>query len=130
GTSVVPCLTIGALCWFRVFVCSRLCYFIGCWVLVICSLCFLFRDTATTETSTLSLHDALPISSGRSGRSAAPAPSCGRDPPRTRSEEHTSELQSRVDLVCRLLLEKKKKPFCMTLSRGTDFQPAWLLDGA
>src|SRR5260221_3462775 len=68
---------------------------------------FFFNDTATTEIYTLSLHDALPISP----TGAAPP---GRWPrrwrPRTsRSEEHTSELQSHSDLVCRLLLEKKKK---------------------
>src|SRR6266540_4930863 len=77
-----------------------------------------FNDTATTEIYTLSLHDALPISpplvvavvplgqvgiddgaTGEPGQLAGPA----------RSEEHTSELQSHHDLVCRLLLEKKKK---------------------
>src|SRR6266704_7003356 len=76
---------------------------------------FFFNDTASTEIYTLSLHDALPISRGPfrappggRGRSAAAyrgrfrAPGCGR------SEEHTSELQSRFDFVCRLLLEKKK----------------------
>src|SRR3989442_7679438 len=76
---------------------------------------FFFNDTATTEIYTLSLHDALPIS-----RSSLPRPRSGRarraDPwryqrrrARPRSEEHTSELQSRPHLVCRLLLEKKKK---------------------
>src|SRR5206468_12055216 len=73
---------------------------------------FFFNDTATTEIYTLSLHDALPISSQRS-----PSPRLTTDarctPARRtrrsrRSEEHTSELQSRSDLVCRLLLEKKK----------------------
>src|SRR2546421_5582276 len=81
---------------------------------------FFFNDTATTEIYTLSLHDALPISwSGRSP-SQAPSPlapqyarsrgtSCTTPTLSTpRSEEHTSELQSRSDLVCRLLLEKKK----------------------
>src|SRR5256884_9323181 len=87
---------------------------------------FFFNDTATTEIYTLSLHDALPISSPH----VSPPPS---SPPfssiaiprpirprrsalrkilpviRSRSEEHTSELQSRLHLVCRLLLEKKKK---------------------
>src|SRR2546422_1938185 len=85
---------------------------------------FFFNDTATTEIYTLSLHDALPISWGidpeRLGayfvefrpfldqcrfdncRHLA-EPGCG-----VRSEEHTSELQSRLHLVCRLLLEKKK----------------------
>src|SRR2546422_10578086 len=83
---------------------------------------FFFNDTATTEIYTLSLHDALPIY-----QSAQP-PGCGRPLVRAfrigwgrrlpgsrwqtlalRSEEHTSELQSRLHLVCRLLLEKKKK---------------------
>src|SRR6478735_12352257 len=72
---------------------------------------FFFNDTATTEIYTLSLHDALPIWCSRSPPSARCAP-----PPRpstlrcTRSEEHTSELQSPCNLVCRLLLDKKKKP--------------------
>src|SRR3712207_9127874 len=92
---------------------------------------FFFNDTATTEIYTLSLHDALPIwssaaptpwasastcrsapSSSRPCRSTtAPAPACCRcaSSTRSRSEEHTSELQSRQYLVCRLLLEKKKK---------------------
>src|SRR5258707_8547148 len=92
---------------------------------------FFFNDTATTEIYTLSLHDALPISDkaigasavnsvvyagtgwmGAVGQSFATAGE-GSDWPRTdfksRSEEHTSELQSRQYLVCRLLLEKKKK---------------------
>src|SRR5215510_16268734 len=75
---------------------------------------FFFNDTATTEIYTLSLHDALPISD-------APLPSTRRRRRRCRSissssgvigqrsEEHTSELQSRGHLVCRLLLEKKKR---------------------
>src|SRR5712664_5018100 len=68
---------------------------------------FFFNDTATTEIYTLSLHDALPISSfcSCSPWCMSRWPSCRRK----RSEEHTSELQSRSDLVCRLLLEKKKK---------------------
>src|SRR6266576_7345837 len=67
---------------------------------------FFFNDTATTEIYTLSLHDALPI--------YVPAGLLDRGPGlpgghlERRSEEHTSELQSRRDLVCRLLLEKKK----------------------
>src|SRR5204862_8065087 len=78
---------------------------------------FFFNDTAPTEIYTLSLHDALPIcASSReslSRCSAHPvrerAPCCNWLPASTsRSEEHTSELQSRRDLVCRLLLEKKK----------------------
>src|SRR5260370_26653149 len=88
--------------------------------------CFFFNDTATTEIYTLSLHDALPIFGPRGARRSrrgrrhcarprrerqrgapcrdrARAPGNGR-----RSEEHTSELQSHLNLVCRLLLEKKK----------------------
>src|SRR2546426_2746578 len=78
---------------------------------------FFFNDTATTEIYTLSLHDALPISCG--GRSSAPgrrsaissretAAAGLSSTTRARSEEHTSELQSPCNLVCRLLLEKKK----------------------
>src|SRR6266849_11053405 len=66
---------------------------------------FFFNDTATTEIYTLSLHDALPISPA--AVATATRWWCTWMP--RRSEEHTSELQSRVDLVCRLLLEKKKK---------------------
>src|SRR5258708_27345183 len=77
---------------------------------------FFFNDTATTEIYTLSLHDALPISCsgiwcwpGSSNRPARPI-RCGCSPrPVWRSEEHTSELQSPDHLVCRLLLEKKKR---------------------
>src|SRR6266487_6990779 len=71
---------------------------------------FFFNDTATTEIYTLSLHDALPIS----GRYPDPqrARLAARLCPHRRSEEHTSELQSPVHLVCRLLLEKKKKTIC------------------
>src|SRR3712207_7704148 len=88
---------------------------------------FFFNDTATTEIYTLSLHDALPIS-GRHAIRAATSGGTGRGrfagstgsnlasgprlhkmvSPLIRSEEHTSELQSRQYLVCRLLLEKKK----------------------
>src|SRR5437762_7146027 len=71
---------------------------------------FFFTATATTEIYTLSLHDALPISTLRSG---GRCPWLGRfldraSVRRPRSEEHTSELQSPMYLVCRLLLEKKK----------------------
>src|SRR2546427_7998183 len=82
---------------------------------------FFFNDTATTEIYTLSLHDALPICCGEdgpsSGRGARPArphrrgDRTGGDPrEQPRSEEHTSELQSQSNLVCRLLLEKKNIP--------------------
>src|SRR3712207_8392957 len=101
---------------------------------VLATLFFFFNDTATTEIYTLSLHDALPICrrvgrravvgahvhpGGRLGHAvaleqphSAIQPGAGhpflhRRP--ARSEEHTSELQSRQYLVCRLLLEKKKK---------------------
>src|SRR2546429_6136399 len=106
--SIVPCYR---LCLLRIFF-------------------FFFNDTATTEIYTLSLHDALPIcvdfdyrqieffryannlSGGNTGtrgkRRLERAPDLGR------SEEHTSELQSRLHLVCRLLLEKKKKKNCDT----------------
>src|SRR3712207_8681290 len=93
-------------------------------------MCFFFNDTATTEIYTLSLHDALPILSQRTlpfyypcrlpvrlrrvlaharVRPTKDQPSCARSHARLRSEEHTSELQSRQYLVCRLLLEKKKR---------------------
>src|SRR5690348_17891282 len=69
---------------------------------------FFFNPTAATQIYTLSLHDALPISSASCRRATSPRASRRRAPtPRTRSEEHTSELQSPVHLVCRLLLEKK-----------------------
>src|SRR3712207_8866938 len=82
--------------------------------------CFFFNDTAPTEIYTLSLHDALPIfaehraplgaadAGGRADRRHPPASGRGAPLHRQRSEEHTSELQSRQYLVCRLLLEKKK----------------------
>src|SRR2546428_11376751 len=72
---------------------------------------FFFNDTATTEIYTLSLHDALPILTQIPSGQRVSAPFEGKDgePNTFRSEEHTSELQSRSDLVCRLLLEKKKK---------------------
>src|SRR2546422_6935019 len=80
---------------------------------------FFFNDSATPEIFPPSLHDALPISLGRGsgqGEDRRPGSEAGgrgvrrhRCPvqPRVRSEEHTSELQSRLHLVCRLLLEKK-----------------------
>src|SRR2546430_13555468 len=75
---------------------------------------FFFNDTATTEIYTLSLHDALPICPVlRTGRRPAKEPARAALPGLSafgrRSEEHTSELQSQSNLVCRLLLEKKKK---------------------
>src|SRR5712664_4881914 len=69
---------------------------------------FFFNDTATTEIYTLSLHDALPISYALRVEPAVGALQPQRRARRMRSEEHTSELQSRSDLVCRLLLENKK----------------------
>src|SRR5688572_32695864 len=83
---------------------------------------FFFNDTATTEIYTLSLHDALPICAQVGARPREPhaararTAAAGDAGPRQlgrhrarRSEEHTSELQSQSNLVCRLLLEKKKK---------------------
>src|SRR6266436_10364487 len=67
---------------------------------------FFFNDTATTEIYTLSLHDALPISC--EAGSSPMLTSNWKNRLHKRSEEHTSELQSRLHLVCRLLLEKKK----------------------
>src|SRR5207249_12069810 len=74
---------------------------------------FFFNYPATTEIYTLSLHDALPISIRTPISCVRRATPCATSPYRpmqasVRSEEHTSELQSRFDLVCRLLLEKKK----------------------
>src|SRR3712207_8467015 len=87
------------------------------------SVVFFFNDTATTEIYTLSLHDALPISGEvmskasscfhlcrfRFQRCVLPLSFFALLWSQLRSEEHTSELQSRQYLVCRLLLEKKKK---------------------
>src|SRR5256885_14243427 len=74
---------------------------------------FFFNDTATTEIYTLSLHDALPISiprvMSRINSSATASTPWALKYRCSRSEEHTSELQSPCNLVCRLLLEKKKK---------------------
>src|SRR2546430_13650880 len=87
---------------------------------------FFFNDTATTEIYTLSLHDALPICSiFRPAATVTPRPTCWLEKSSMligstwilkptpcfwkRSEEHTSELRSQSNLVCRLLLEKKKK---------------------
>src|SRR5256885_9248446 len=105
-------------------------------VLLNCSFFFFFNDTATTEIYTLSLHDALPISRDRETERGEPAE---RRPERSgdlavdllvvadrrkahrgrgdvrRSEEHTSELQSPCNLVCRLLLEKKNIAHLMAL---------------
>src|ERR1039457_7643176 len=69
---------------------------------------FFFNDTATTEIYTLSLHDALPIYVALEYDTFKQA-AAERLPPRHRSEEHTSELQSPCNIVCRLLLEKKHK---------------------
>src|SRR5258708_11464965 len=79
------------------------------------SIFFFFNDTATTEIYTLSLHDALPISIFAGGAGRARLRRDGNHHSaggaESRSEEHTSELQSPDHLVCRLLLEKKKR--CM-----------------
>src|SRR5258708_14739077 len=95
---------------------------------------FFFNDTATTEIYTLSLHDALPICGDsenggpcpgerlRQGHRHLPAQGLAHQPPAVRSEEHTSELQSPDHLVCRLLLEKKKK----TIRKQTHHTPTHL----
>src|SRR2546427_4891299 len=72
---------------------------------------FFFNDTATTEIYTLSLHDALPISDDGEVEDAfeRDTRSIGEGVVSERSEEHTSELQSQSNLVCRLLLEKKSE---------------------
>src|ERR1019366_10819459 len=70
---------------------------------------FFFNDTATTEIYTLSLHDALPIYHYSANDFKVVRLSDNRRVNNGRSEEHTSELQSLTNLVCRLLLEKKKK---------------------
>src|SRR5215208_8531446 len=86
----------------------------GCGQLV----CFFFNDTATTEIYTLSLHDALPIRRGDERRLRPVAGRSAHARALARSEEHTSELQSRGPLVCRLLLEKKKPADGQTLAPG------------
>src|SRR2546427_5300985 len=97
---------------------------------------FFFNDTATTEIYTLSLHDALPILTGRSASSRERGPPwsatyrskrAAANSASSRSEEHTSELQSQSNLVCRLLLEKKKKQHSPRTSyrhRGDDAKQA------
>src|SRR5690606_40729739 len=91
-----------------------------------------FLPTATAGLYTLSLHDALPISSGSAGMSgdcwsggAARQPGSARPRRRgaPRSEEHTSELQSREKLVCRLLLEKKKAVTNGVATTGEEHAP-------
>src|SRR5438270_9437332 len=90
---------------------------------------FFFNDTAPTQIYTLSLHDALPISRRPRGRarrhrlavvvrdfSLARCSASSRRGRNPRSEEHTSELQSQSNLVCRLLLEKKKIIYCAEVS--------------
>src|SRR5947199_5440432 len=86
------------------------------------SLLFFFNDTATTEIYTLSLHDALPIppSTPTPSDTASSTRSRRRTAPSTRSEEHTSELQSLRHLVCRLLLEKKKNAAQQQKSTAAD----------
>src|SRR5215510_7619532 len=83
---------------------------------------FFFNDTATTEIYTLSLHDALPIYRGQAAEHAeAVHQAFDAVARRGRSEEHTSELQSRGHLVCRLLLEKKNfDPMIVAANRHHD----------
>src|SRR5438034_4612798 len=102
---------------------------------LLCVSFFFFHDTATTEIYTLSLHDALPIWLGWTAAYLAcaafalPAMLVGMvmgEPARHRSEEHTSELQSHSDLVCRLLLEKKKKKNKITARDGTNTERSYM----
>src|SRR5438132_10898302 len=97
--------------------------------------CFFFNDPATTEIYTLSLHDALPISLVQVAPGTAITPNVLHPKLPTeeplsaaldarRSEEHTSELQSHSDLVCRLLLEKKKKNMVKNKNRSSRQGPA------
>src|SRR2546429_6075990 len=99
---------------------------------------FFFNDTATTEIYTLSLHDALPIYGASRGsvRAAPAAAGAGRRrvsraaeviAASGRSEEHTSELQSRLHLVCRLLLEKKKNDTSVVQTLAQDYALAYRL---
>src|ERR1022692_3268747 len=88
----------------------------------ICNAFFFFNDTATTEIYTLSLHDALPISCRPPLACPAPALPSLRCAACPRSEEHTSELQSPCNLVCRLLLEKKNKNSTLNFERTTPIE--------
>src|SRR2546430_12380439 len=85
--------------------------------------CFFFNDTATTEIYTLSLHDALPIFPQRTKTSTSLSASSGKAKPSAekpaRSEEHTSELQSQSNLVCRLLLVKNNEPLISDIAAKT-----------
>src|SRR2546430_14593720 len=104
-----------------------------------CCYYFFFNDTATTEIYTLSLHDALPILStwsstgGMTMSEEVSSISAMASTLAKRSEEHTSELQSQSNLVCRLLLEKKKivwsagdlvdaHEYCSTRTSSGDYQ--------
>src|SRR6266702_8185360 len=87
------------------------------------SLFFFFNDTATTEIYTLSLHDALPICSRKSDRPPSGWRLSNSAATPIRSEEHTSELQSRGQLVCRLLLETKK---IASIPRAAELSPPTL----
>src|SRR5260370_13101402 len=106
------------------------------------SVFFFFNDTATTEIYTLSLHDALPICPA-AGLAAQPGHVDLRDRRNRRrrigpahrnrraglrSEEHTSELQSHLNLVCRLLLEKKKNKKYDISTSGTTHTQLPILD--
>src|SRR5438093_4816653 len=113
----------------------RTCAYLDCLLLILpqpMSCIFFFNDTATTEIYTLSLHDALPISKYFASKrvqviGSAESTYLKSLPLRERrSEEHTSELQSLTNLVCRLLLEKKK---ALPLSLLTTILHSYLLYG-
>src|ERR1022692_1050334 len=82
---------------------------------------FFFNDTATTEIYTLSLHDALPICEGQTRKQGQQSNQEYGHGSEHRSEEHTPELQSPCNLVCRLLLEKKKFRFHETYGHWANF---------
>src|SRR2546430_5145283 len=96
---------------------------------------FFFNDTAPTEISPLSLHDALPIyyaskwladpTSVDNDTAAVALDLASRKAGEGRSEEHTSELQSQANLVCRLLLAKKRPAELMHLTMNIHSTPAW-----
>src|SRR2546430_7744237 len=91
------------------------------------ALYFFFNDTATTEIYTLSLHDALPIYFEATAVAAGNAKAASNwiiGELLRRSEEHTSELQSQSNIVCRLLLEKKKISMTLLRSAFTHVTPS------
>src|SRR5207302_4622872 len=110
---------IGNIHTFTVHIASHIMLFTTYYTPIPFFLFFFFNDTATTEIYTLSLHDALPIYPPKPVLVFQVAKDVPSNPEAERSEEHTSELQSRENLVCRLLLEKKKKKIKITYAKIT-----------